>query len=126
MNNLDDYNAQREKAREAARLKRIKDRKAMLAVLRAAGVTKVKAEYHGSGDEGNIEKVILKPENTGFKDADETLNNLLWDIAYEANPGFEINEGGDGIIKWKIAEDDITITHSQHHIKTRTRTHKNV
>ena len=123
---IDDIYKRMDEAHAAKQLEITKTRKEMLALLRAAGVTKVKGNYEGYGDEGNIEKVTIEPENSGFKDTDETLKNLLWSIAYNTNLGFENNDGGQGDLAWDIASDKINITHHQFYTESTTSTHEDV
>ncbi len=125
-NTIDDIYKRMDEAHAAKQLEITKTRKEMLAVLRTVGVTKVKGNYEGYGDEGNIESVTLEPENTSFKDENRTLSDLIWDIAYNTNRGFEIDDGGNGELTWDIVSDKINIIHNNFYTESTTSTHKDV
>lgn len=55
--------------------------------------------------------------------ADELLSDLGWDLAYGANPGFEINEGGYGTITVAVSDLDpneisVILSHSERYVQT--------
>lgn len=83
-------------------------------------------KYSGSGDSGDVESLDLLKDTDGDEDffyydtadmvcpaldndeVEDILRDLAWKLAYKENPGFEINEGGQGTIllwptgRWKI------------------------
>ena len=87
-------------------------REACLAELRTLGVQTVTAFYNGCGDSGQIEEISLEPVPEMMPDGlTEKLDEIVWRIAYQTNPGFEINEGGNGDFEWSVNDDKIQITH---------------
>ena len=87
---------------------------ALLAELKAAGITQVDANYDGCGDSGNVDYTSFKPE--GIKPSDDLamrLCDFLWSVAYNLYPGFENNDGGCGDIIWVIETDVIDVEHQE-------------
>lgn len=101
----------------------------LLKVLREKNVTKVDCSYSGYGDSGNVDYLQLTPpvdtsEILGTiphpwkegefmpRTLDNALRDFLWSLAYDNNPGFENNDGGQGEIVWDITADKITLDHS--------------
>ena len=89
-----------------------KKRAAMRLRLEELGIEEVRGSYDGYGDSGNSEIVELKPEPQNLSDKDkQDIEDIIWAFAYNQNPGFEINEGGRGSIKWDIPNDRLDINH---------------
>ena len=88
------------------------NRAAMLKKLTEAGITKVEGEYEGYGDSGNSSIAALEPDGKTLSDEGKRdLEALIWDFAYNLNPGFEINEGGNGELSWDIPNDRVDVSH---------------
>ena len=106
------WQAEREAANKAAR-------GALLAQLRALGITQVTAEYEGYGDSGNIEDVTVQPVGIGLPDDLSTkVGDFAWAVAYDQHPGFENNEGGYGTLTWDIVADSITLDHADRYVES--------
>lgn len=63
----------------------------------------IEIKYEGYGDSGGIEE---KPDNLP-----NDVEEYLWEIIWNREAGFEINEGGYGYVYWDINEDKITMNH---------------
>ncbi|WP_171182071.1 DUF6878 family protein [Ruegeria sp. HKCCD8929] len=106
-------------------------RTALLPKLRKLGIEQIEATYDGYGDSGNIEDVILFPEGVRGDAALEAnqlegLEDFLWAVAYNLNPGFEINDGAYGEISWDLRTDRIDVSHSERFTDTRYSEHEDV
>lgn len=87
-------------------------RQRCLAGLRQLGVSQLEADYSGYGDSGQVDNIRLQPKPDKLPDdLAEPLDDLIWRIAYQTNPGFEINSGGNGAFEWSVADNRITIEH---------------
>lgn len=105
------------------------ERAALLALLSAAGVTEVVAEYDGQGDSGNVEELDVRPPGVRATLAGDTVRRLdefIWSLAYSNHPGFEINEGGFGEFFWRITDDHIDLTHNERMISVETTHHEGI
>ena len=88
-------------------------RAALLADLRALGVTEIEGRYDGYGDSGNSEYVGCSPSTVEIDTAlIQNIQNFIWDMAYIQSPGFENNDGGEGELTWNIETDKIAIEHA--------------
>jgi hypothetical protein len=88
-------------------------RAALLADMRALGVTEVVGRYDGYGDSGNSEYAGHRPATVEIDNAMILkLQNFIWATAYAQSPGFENNDGGEGELTWNIEADKITIEHA--------------
>ena len=88
-------------------------RAALLAQLRALGVTEVMAEYEGYGDSGNVEDITLQPTEIAIpSQLSSQLDDFAWAFAYQQHPCFENNEGGYGSLTWDLAKDSIDLDHA--------------
>ena len=95
------------------------EREEVLQMLKAAEVQTVEAEYSGYGDSGNVDDITLVPVETNLSDDRMSkLTDYIWSFAYNAYPGFEINEGGEGSFSWCIKTDKISLEHGTHHTAT--------
>lgn len=93
---------------------------------------RIEIEYEGSGDSGQVDSITYG-DGTNYFDlpdslarqplptsvveltlpwkpdanvsADHALAEYGWDVAYGQNPGFEINEGGSGVVTVDIEPD---------------------
>jgi len=92
-------------------------------------IVRIMVVYSGYGDEGYIsdggieyydeDNNIIEPE------PDAKLNDLIEDIHSHATPdGYEVNEGGDGEIEIKVAEQQIIINHNQNQLSQRSETYE--
>ena len=105
------------------------DRQKLLEHLRSKNVTQVDASYSGYGDSGNVDYLQLTPpvDTSEFleqvphpwvagqmmtRTLHTALSDFFWSLAYDNNPGFENNDGGQGEIVWDITADKITLDHS--------------
>jgi hypothetical protein len=88
-------------------------RAALLADLRALGVTEIEGRYDGYCDSGNSEYVGHRPSTVEIDNTlIQSIQNFIWDMAYNQSPGFEINDGGEGELTWSIETDKIAIEHT--------------
>ncbi len=105
----------------------VADRKAILVILRQAGIARVDARYDGYGDSGNIEDVTFEPDGVQLAAGKlEELKDFLWAVPYDLHPGFEINEGGCGEVTWDIAGDRIDVDHPERFVETNHYAHEDV
>lgn len=69
-------------------------------------------DYSGSGDSGCVESIHLERgvAHQSFiirdihPEIEQLIDTLAWFIAYGSHPGFEINEGGQGTIRFSLDE----------------------
>ena len=102
-------------------------RKSLLACLNKAGIKQVKADYDGYADSGNVGEIKLMPADAVLAEADMIeLTDFIWTTAYNANPGFEIEDGGHGEFLWDIGTDRIKVIHHTHVMIHETTTHTNI
>jgi hypothetical protein len=107
----------------------------LLEKLRRLGITQVNASYSGYGDSGNVDYLDLRPakdlsefidyiphpwkaNETMARSVEDQIKEFLWSVAYDQNPGFENNDGGQGDIGWNITNDKITLDHSYNYTET--------
>lgn len=62
MTQTPDFYAQMLESQRRAAEQRVQTRAALLAELRALGVTGLKVQYEGYGDSGNVENVVVTPD----------------------------------------------------------------
>ncbi len=102
-----DWAERERKAEEARQMERIELRD----LLRTKGVERVEAGYDGYGDFGNVNHVAVSPTDVEVKELATRLADFIWATAYSLNPGFEINDGGEGTLTWDIGKDRIDVNH---------------
>ena len=112
------------------------ERSHQLPVLRAAGIRWLEAWYDGYGDSGNIEdeaiwlgseKTPVSVNATTLTPLDiDRLRDFLWMVVYNLHPGFEINDGGRGEIRWDVRADRIDVDHSERFVDTNEYCHEDV
>ena len=102
-----DWAERERKAEEARQRERIELRD----LLRTKGVERVEAGYDGYGDSGNVSHVAMSPMDVEVKELAARLADFIWAIAYNLNPGFEIDDGGEGTLTWDIGKDRIDVNH---------------
>ncbi len=100
--------AERERKAEEARQK---ERAELRDLLRASGVERVEAGYDGYGDSGNVNHVAVLPKESEAKEPATRIADFIWTTAYNLNPGFEIDDGGEGILTWDVVKDRIDVKH---------------
>lgn len=100
--------ANREREAEEARQR---ERVELRDLLRAKGVERIEAGYDGYGDSGNVNHVTVSPTDVEVKDLATRLADFIWAVAYNLNPGFEIDDGGEGTLAWNIGKDRIDVNH---------------
>lgn len=105
-------NARWEEQRRAAAQRLKEERAALLAKLRALGITALEAWYDGYGDSGNVGEIVLRPAGAGLGDLESRLADFIWDVAYGQHPGFEVNDGGEGCVIWDMAANRIDLKHA--------------
>lgn len=87
--------------------------------LKAAGVRRVKIEYDGCGDSGQIESIVyhdapgqpLDPTNAVGM-TEEALKDLFYDLTEARHPGWENSDGAFGEFDWDLAGDTLSHVHS--------------
>ncbi len=117
-----------------AEAKRSKD--ALLPILKENGIKYAAISYNGYGDSGQVEQISVysfdredAPEDVydGVCQIDipkvnvtidgrpnnleEHLSQIGWAMAYNAHPGFENNEGGQGTVIIDVDASKVTINH---------------
>ncbi len=85
----------------------------LLGKLRAAGFTQIEATYDGYGDSGDVNEITDGME----RDLERDVSSFVWDFAYSRHPGFENNQGGQGVLTWDIAADKITLDHGDNYVE---------
>ena len=88
------------------------ERSELLALLRKANVTFIEAHYDGYGDSGNVSELAPKPAESKISEFDERLRDFVWDIAAMLHPGFEIDDGGEGVLTWDVNRNRIDLDHA--------------
>lgn len=123
----------------------------VMAALKTAGIEAATITYSGSGDEGQVNEVVVKPEGSEalltpvivteresrydasqdrweYKDElkEMPLEDALRDLAYcileERRPGWEINEGSDGQLRINVAEGGYELDHTSYFAEHETET----
>lgn len=109
--------------------------------LKALGVASITANYSGQGDSGQFdgitahnadgsvleidldkpvgEEIALRVKdrllNREFKTLSNRIAQLVWDtVDAEGHSGFWNNEGGEGTLEIDVAEQTITLNHTDH------------
>ncbi len=100
--------AERERKAQEARQR---ERAELGDLLRVKGVERVEAGYDGYGDSGNVNHVAVSPDEAEVKELETRLADFIWATAYNLNPGFEIDDGGDGTLTWDVVKDRIDVKH---------------
>lgn len=90
----------------------------LLRSLRSAGITEIAAEYDGCGDSGSIDGITFTPVDVAPSEATEgRIADFAWAFVVHRHPGFEINEGGCGELRWDLACDQICLDHGERHLE---------
>ena len=100
--------AERERKAQDARQR---ERAELGDLLRVKGVERVEAGYDGYGDSGNVNHVAVSPDDADLKELGTRLADFIWATAYNLNPGFEIDDGGEGTMTWDVVKDRIDVKH---------------
>jgi hypothetical protein len=80
-------------------------------------IDKISIEYYGSGDSGGIENVSFSKdyknleEDETLRKATNELTNFFENLVDEYHPGFEINNGGEGLFNVTLSEGKISNVH---------------
>lgn len=86
--------------------------------LKALGVVSVEVTYNGSGDEGNIDEIMLSISETsklrGEADLELRIDSWAWDFICGHHSGFQDNDGGFGTLTWDMASGAITLDHNDY------------
>jgi hypothetical protein len=83
----------------------------------------LQVDYIGSGDSGSVESITLEKgaDREAFSicltnpEIEQLIDTLAWDIAYGSHPGFEINEGGQGVVRFSLDEETSEWKGELHH-----------
>lgn len=89
--------------------------------LRAEGITSVKVEYDGGGDEGAVNEVVAYKGDDAFAigdDLKETLDEFAWDCVSVEHEGFWNNEGGYGEVDILVDAGTVTVSHNDYVTET--------
>lgn len=120
----------------AAREQRFQSVKpALLAALKAIGVSITEVEYDGSGDDGQIDsirayneygqQIPLKSHSISIGEGDdaesydsleEFIDIFAWDVLGTYHDGFVNNDGGYGTLTINVADGTITLNHKDRFI----------
>lgn len=103
----EDWAERERKAGEA----RQRERAELRDLLRTKGVERIDAGYDGYGDSGNVSHVTVSPTEVDVEELASRLADFIWAIAYNLNPGFEIDDGGEGTLTWDIGKDRVDVNH---------------
>lgn len=90
-------------------------RNTVLPELKRLGVTKLRMDYHGHTDEGQIDDLAYFDGEGELVDIDETANELEIDeLLCELLPeGYEIDAGSEGFLTVDVAAGTVTLEHGQ-------------
>lgn len=116
--------------------------------LGSLGVFELHLEYHGGGDSGDIEEVTWYPQSidlaamqstnvdvvryyerwanqqcSGYYMADtvtlkEAIDTFFWTVVSTYFPGWEINEGGYGMLAFDLTDNTVTLYHTTYYQST--------
>ncbi len=80
------------------------------------GVRRIDIEYSGYGDSGGINSCGMYGDNdTPVQVDNDEIREEIGNYAYELMPpGFENNEGGEGVIKIDVVNGTYKLHHGQH------------
>ena len=92
------------------------ERKELRRRLLTAGIERVEAEYDGYADSGCVGDIVTTPE-CPLGDLEQALVEFVWGFAYDRHPGFENNEGGEGMLNWDVIEDTISLDHANRYVE---------
>jgi hypothetical protein len=88
-------------------------------VLREAGVARVRVDYDGSGDSGQIEQIGYLGADGAELNLSGTLSfpenelmDLFYDLIQVRHPGWENNDGAYGDFEWDLTKDTLYHTHN--------------
>ena len=128
---------------EASVLEELRD--SILNALGSLGIMEMQLEYHGGGDSGDIEEVAWYPATisaeamlskyidmvqyvAGWHDQKpkcvfiesrvtikEAIDCFFWTTLSTQFPGWEINEGGMGVLAFDLTDNTVTLYHTQYY-----------
>ena len=84
--------------------------------LLAVGIERVEATYDGYADSGSVGEVAVTPDQP-LGDLERVLVEFVWNFAYSRHSGFEVNEGGEGMLNWDVIEDSIALDHANRYVE---------
>ncbi len=71
------------------------------------------AEYSGSGDSGEITQIWISPGGDDVGDLlEQAISDLAYDVLEAKQPGWEINEGSEGVVTIDIKTGKLTLSHA--------------
>ena len=105
-------NARWEEQRQEAAKQLKEERAALLPKLRALGIEEIEGRYDGYADSGNVGDISVSLEGAQIAELEPRLKDFIWGVAYNLNPGFEINDGGEGKVTWNVVDDRIDVDHA--------------
>jgi hypothetical protein len=80
--------------------------------LKLNGITKVEAEYSGSGDSGQIDGVTFEPDTIKLPpELEHEVEQLFYDVLEARYAGWENNDGASGTFTWDINGKDSGFHH---------------
>jgi hypothetical protein len=126
-NNPTDWIAayQAEHAERQAQLSTLKD--ALLKELASAGVVTVTVEYNGEGDSGQLESIFIEDGNEHrleildqepWREPRIQIENFVWEVLGACHDGFEINDGGYGVLSIDVKARTIELDHNDRVIES--------
>jgi hypothetical protein len=113
--------------------------------LHGLGIMELQIEYHGGGDSGDIEEVTWYPDTVGLDVLQSTMvevtryfegwfnksprnyfvgetvtlkeavDSFFWTVVSTYFPGWEINEGGSGMIAFDLTDNTVTLYHTTYY-----------
>jgi hypothetical protein len=112
---LRDWQKRKESLRKSA-----DDRKKTLCErLKQAEVHIATISFSGSGDEGGIDTIEFDPAAVGTEEELKSLRKEVEQLAYDyleaVIPGWEINDGGDGILVLVVKTQILTLHHNSNY-----------
>jgi len=88
--------------------------------LKDAGVVRVRIQYDGCGDSGQIESVECLDADGKARDpigqigiSEDELMDLFYDLTQARHPGWENNDGAYGEFEWDIASGALQHIHNE-------------
>ena len=104
---------------------------AVLRALRSTSIQTVTIDYYGESDDGQIEDISVDIAHAAELDAmvavdlysdgqpaqrllRDVLDDFTWQVLDFCQSGYEINDGGHGIITIDVAKGTVTVNHNAH------------
>lgn len=101
--------------------------------LKSRGVCRVRVEYDGCGDEGQITHLECLDERGQWIDpfdevqiTEDALTDLFYDLIEARHPAWENNDGAYGELEWNLATDALLHRHHERFVDTSSTEHEDL